>query len=391
MNLTPSAKQALRLKAALASLPLVVSAFLLAVAFQHSLRAAEGAEVAEPTLANMTDEELARYVDKIDHSLGDAQRAIALQHASQPLFSLSGRVVDREETSVSVRGRAVPEDPAQQNAFGAHVVDDANLVVEDFDRDGLAGAFYNGRHYLLRKGEGRNAFGAQVPIWIYGPAPAALQAQLDVQARNSLLLSDAIGEQHARSSKAKAQADAATATLETERRRTREEARRVHIEQELSKLSLEELRHRKTRMSNALNDIRKRVETPEKREDARQVDQELNLVWAEIAKRKAEPARDPDDVAQRSPQPIPPSTPTAPLVPSKRSPRLAAMSDDQLRAEKHRLTQSRDLARASIAAPQDGLVVADERERLTAVEQKLAEVLAEVAARLVDTTSEAKP
>lgn len=161
-------------------------------------------------LSDRTDAELADWVAVYRRERDDLAAKLAAEEARHPRFLISGDVKDRDETSLAVFGVAVPNDLARQNDLGA-VMRKASVVVEGYHQRGLMGGqFYNGEHNFLRKAEGKNAFGAAVPVWVYGAAPAVQKAR-DRLAKADKKLAGAEAEQ-ARRSQAKAVPTVPTST-----------------------------------------------------------------------------------------------------------------------------------------------------------------------------------
>lgn len=94
---------------------------------------------------------------------------------NNPLFTLVGEVKGREEFATQIWGRAYVANGGKHWASGG---EERNIVVVN-PKDEFNGAnFYKGYHYFVKKDSGKNALGADVPIWIFGPPPPELAEAL---------------------------------------------------------------------------------------------------------------------------------------------------------------------------------------------------------------------
>jgi len=109
-------------------------------------------------------------------TLAEFRRLLAERETATVRFTVTGDVTDRTETALAVWGFSFP--PSRDaNVFGAVMGQEGNLVVQNFAANGLAGGrFYRGEHYLVEKRAGKNGFGAEVPVYVFGDAPAELVA-----------------------------------------------------------------------------------------------------------------------------------------------------------------------------------------------------------------------
>lgn len=91
------------------------------------------------------------------------------------LFQISGKIYDRDETTVYVLGRAIPIDRSGQfemarvSEFGASVTkeDKSLAVLNPASNDIKGGVVYSGPARFLKRVVGQNRFGGPAPILVY--------------------------------------------------------------------------------------------------------------------------------------------------------------------------------------------------------------------------------
>ncbi len=98
-----------------------------------------------------------------------------------------GEIVDRDENQILVYGNAYPvnidgsHDQNRINDFGAFVSGKANLQVKNYSLKSVTANNYGGNgptfHHFIGKTYGQNAFGGNVPIYVYGEPEMITQEQ----------------------------------------------------------------------------------------------------------------------------------------------------------------------------------------------------------------------
>ncbi|WP_290763051.1 hypothetical protein [Halanaerobium sp.] len=88
-------------------------------------------------------------------------------------FNIQGQLKDRSEDVLYLRGRSSPVNAAL-STYGT-LLDESNIYIINYNQDKLKDNFYLSKgHYLIEKRMGKNYFGQNVPVWIYGDKPEKL-------------------------------------------------------------------------------------------------------------------------------------------------------------------------------------------------------------------------
>lgn len=86
-----------------------------------------------------------------------------------PRFSIYGLIIDRGKKNLIVWGRAIPD--GDSNVMGA-LYNDSSIVVKNYDEAGIFHNYYScDNHYFVEKRKGKNAFGMEIPMWVFGSEP----------------------------------------------------------------------------------------------------------------------------------------------------------------------------------------------------------------------------
>lgn len=120
------------------------------------------------------------------------------------LFRVSGEIKQRQADRLTVWGYAIP-DNADSNQLGAHM-QEANILVEAPRTEGIVGGIrYEGVHRYVRESSGTNAFGASVPVSVYGSIPKEVEVRQTALQERLAALADAsrsLGSVYARTRRA---------------------------------------------------------------------------------------------------------------------------------------------------------------------------------------------
>lgn len=93
--------------------------------------------------------------------------------SENPEFNIQGEIEDRSRKGLYIRGEAYPIN-ANPNVYGT-LLDTGNIYILSYDQNKINAYFYVSRgHYLIKRGSGKNYFGQEVPVWIYGDKPENL-------------------------------------------------------------------------------------------------------------------------------------------------------------------------------------------------------------------------
>lgn len=77
---------------------------------------------------------------------------------------------------ILVWGKALPHAGTDPRTFGV-LFQESNITVLNPNQQRIVPSHYTGGlHYFIRKDSGPNAFGASVPVWVYGDRPANLKS-----------------------------------------------------------------------------------------------------------------------------------------------------------------------------------------------------------------------
>jgi tetratricopeptide (TPR) repeat protein len=83
-----------------------------------------------------------------------------------PVFHIVGKIIDREKDSVLLMGKSIPENKDYQH-LGAFIHERNILVLFPVFPERQFPHTYRGKAYFVKKGYGKNAFGVEVPVYIY--------------------------------------------------------------------------------------------------------------------------------------------------------------------------------------------------------------------------------
>jgi uncharacterized protein YecT (DUF1311 family) len=134
----------------------------------------EQVKTLEASLATMTStEQVSKACANFDTDWhGITTLVLALQQKN-PAFNIQGNVTDTSETSLQIFGRAVVP-PVAGRSHWASSGNERNIVVINPNNVIRNPSFYVGEHYFIRKDSGKNGFGAEVPVWVFGDPPEEL-------------------------------------------------------------------------------------------------------------------------------------------------------------------------------------------------------------------------
>jgi tetratricopeptide (TPR) repeat protein len=113
-----------------------------------------------------------------------AQNNLANLTKKYVAFSIVGKITDQDldRKWLIIWGKALPVERTGTTPVGTLVEDGAIQVTSPNEKCISGNTYVYGEHYLTGKTTVKNAFGAEVPAWVYGPAPAELvKTQADVE------------------------------------------------------------------------------------------------------------------------------------------------------------------------------------------------------------------
>lgn len=108
--------------------------------------------------------------------------AIELDNASSvvlkknPPFRVSGKVNDKGDSVIQIWGKAFV---GYGDKHWVSSGEERNIVVTNPKNKLNSENFYLGQHFFLGKESGKNAFGADVPVWIFGDPPPEVAETLE--------------------------------------------------------------------------------------------------------------------------------------------------------------------------------------------------------------------
>lgn len=105
-----------------------------------------------------------------------------------PAFMIQGNVTDTSEGSLQIFGRAFV-DPAKGLTHWASSGNERNIIVIHPKNAIHNPSYYVGEHYFIKKDSGKNGFGADVPVWVFGDPPEELALAIQVRKLQQLKLS----------------------------------------------------------------------------------------------------------------------------------------------------------------------------------------------------------
>lgn len=109
-----------------------------------------------------------------------------------PVFTIEGVIKDRDPKSVLLFGHAFPVNK-DYNLLGT--VYEGHIQIINYKESGLsAGIIYSGKHRFTEKIYGKNGFGAEVPIYVYGNVIKEVQSVIDKLERDITDLSIKLAE-----------------------------------------------------------------------------------------------------------------------------------------------------------------------------------------------------
>lgn len=85
-----------------------------------------------------------------------------------PPFRVSGKVNDKDDSVIQIWGKAFV---GYGDKHWVSSGEERNIVVVNPKNSLNSENFYLGKHFFLKKETGKNAFGADVPVWIFGDPP----------------------------------------------------------------------------------------------------------------------------------------------------------------------------------------------------------------------------
>ena len=110
--------------------------------------------------------------------------------SSAGLFQIAGEIKQRDSTKVVLWGYALPVNFDSKQLGSQNV--EGNLVVLNPNLDGIRGGVrYDATHAFVQTERGTNAFGATVPVLIYGDIPASTRDRIKALKDGQHLLSKA--------------------------------------------------------------------------------------------------------------------------------------------------------------------------------------------------------
>ena len=139
----------------------------------------KSASNAPPAAPNMEwVQEIANEISKLKGELAAAKKRIDEQQSKSVAFQIAGEVKDRDEGVIQIFGLSVPQNhdftlvgACQQNC---------NLIIVNPMKDRDYGHHYGpALHYFKEKKYSKNAFGGQVPVFVFGGPPADLDKAIN--------------------------------------------------------------------------------------------------------------------------------------------------------------------------------------------------------------------
>ncbi len=124
------------------------------------------------------DSRSAQNVKAVFAGLEKMQQEFNKLGAKNPRVRIIGEIRDRAGPVLNIWGRAIPTN-GDFSSEGA-LLEEANITVLDANTSVIRANYYaGGYHYFVSRGSGKNAFGAQVPVYNYGGPPPELKATAD--------------------------------------------------------------------------------------------------------------------------------------------------------------------------------------------------------------------
>ena len=100
------------------------------------------------------------------------QRELAGEFTECRVF---GEVRDRSKDLLQLFGQSIPVN-GDISASGT-MIENGNIVIHGYDQSAIAGQYYRPtHHFYMKRTFGKNAFGTDVPVLHYGPAPESVKA-----------------------------------------------------------------------------------------------------------------------------------------------------------------------------------------------------------------------
>lgn len=116
-----------------------------------------------------TPQDPKQQLAEAEEKLIASQKRLEQLLVDHPEVRINGKITDRERDSLQVRGSAYTTGE-DRNVFGGWIAE-GNIVVLNPTPEHNYGTYYSGIHYFHNKTVGKNAFGTQVPVWVYGDMP----------------------------------------------------------------------------------------------------------------------------------------------------------------------------------------------------------------------------
>lgn len=127
------------------------------------------AEIAEIKDAGVLQKRCA----SVDDEFSVAHAAVVTIGQKYPIFTIQGNVTDSEEHVLQIFGRAIV-DPSTGLTHWASSGNERNILVVNPNNTLRNPSYYVGQHYFIKKDSGKNGFGAEVPVWVFGDPPEEL-------------------------------------------------------------------------------------------------------------------------------------------------------------------------------------------------------------------------
>ena len=127
------------------------------------------------------EEKLQAQKDALIANLQAEQEKLEGQKEATTLFTVYGRIQNKEKNAIQLWGQAVPT-KGVLNHWAMQTKETVIIILNP--KTMSSGAYYTGSHYFVKKASGKNAYGGSVPIWVFGDLPPKVKSETDAITSN---------------------------------------------------------------------------------------------------------------------------------------------------------------------------------------------------------------